>query len=53
MKEYQVSFYINDMYHCYIIDAENESHAKRRVLKESPYPELITNLTAERYYPEW
>lgn len=53
MKEYKVSYWIGKMYHSYIIDAESEDEAKRKVLRGSYYPESIQGLKAERYFPEW
>ena len=53
MKEYRVSYLIRDMYHTYIIKAESEDQAKEKVLNSAYYPELIRELKAERYYPEW
>lgn len=53
MKEYRVSYYIGKMYHSYVIDAESEDEAKRKVLRNAYYPELISELKAERYFPEW
>ena len=53
MKEYRVSYYLGNMYHEYIIDAESEDRAKEKVVSRSYYPESIRELKAERYYPEW
>ena len=53
VKEYQVSFRIKGMLHSYIVDARDARHARQLIKKSSPYPELITDLKAERYYQEW
>ena len=53
MQEYRVSYNIRGMYHSYIITAKDEEEAKAKALRTAPHPELIANLTAERYFQEW
>lgn len=53
MKEYQVSYFLGDMYHSYCIDADSEEQARFKVLKSLWYPELLRELKIERYYREW
>ena len=53
MKEYQVSYWMGKMYFAYIIEAKDEADAKRRVIKQSYHPELITGFKAERHYRQW
>ncbi len=53
MKDYRVSFQIGTIYHSFVITAESEDDAKAKVLRTAYHPELITNLTAERFFQEW
>lgn len=36
MEVWQVSYYLSDMYHCYVIEAKNEYEATMKVLKSIP-----------------
>ena len=55
MKEYSVSFYLNDMYHSYLVDADNEAEAILKVMKSlnSRSKEIMHGFKIERYYRPW
>lgn len=53
MKDYQVSYYLGNMYHAYIISARNEDEVTKKVMKRQYYPELLHNLIIKRYFQEW
>jgi len=53
MKDYQVSYYLGDMYHAYVINARNEDEVVKKVMTRQYYPELLHDLKVERYYQEW
>ena len=36
MKDWQVSYYLGEMFHCYVIEAENEYDATMKCLKSIP-----------------
>lgn len=36
MKDYAVSYYLNNLYHTYIVEAENEAQAIKEVLDRMP-----------------
>ena len=36
MKDWQVSYYLGDMFHCYVIEAENEYDATLKLLNSIP-----------------
>ncbi len=53
MKEYHVSYNLGNMYHSYVVEAENEAEAIQKVLSRFYYKELLTEFKIERYYPKW
>ena len=53
MKEWQVSFYLNDMLHQYVIDADNEADAYAKVLNSLVKKEIMHDLRIERYQRPW
>lgn len=52
MKTYQVSYYLGEMYHKYLVDAENEYEAIRKSVGRLPQTskEIIHDFKIERYY---
>ena len=36
MKDWQVSYYLGDMFHCYVIEAENEYDVTLKLLNSIP-----------------
>lgn len=55
MKDWQVKFYLVDMYHSYIIQAKNEFEAYMTVLNRfsNRAQELLRDLSITRHYQEW
>ena len=55
MKEYSVSYYLNDMYHTYLVDAHYEAEAYEKVLKMIPdaCKPIMHDLKIVRYYRKW
>lgn len=55
MKEYQVSYCIGNMYHAYLIDAENEAAAYEKVLRTMPPASkaALHDLRIKRHFAEW
>lgn len=55
MKEYEVSYYLHDMYHSYIVDADNEAEAITKALSRlnSRSKEIMHDFKVERYYRPW
>ena len=55
MLEYRVSYYLGDMYHSYIVDAENEYEATMRVLRTIPEgsQKIFRELKVYRASREW
>lgn len=53
MKNYYVSYYLDKMYHNYIVEAENEVAAIQKVLRGLYSPEIFHDFKIERCYPEW
>ena len=53
MHDYQVSYYIGDMYHSYVVEAKDEEHAQAKVEKSAPRPELIKWVGVELWFAEW
>lgn len=54
MKEYRVRYYLSDMYHTYIITAENEYKAIKKALSiPEECKELLHDFKIDRYYQPW
>lgn len=55
MKEYRITYYLDDMLHTYIEVAENEYNAISKCLNRIPVTSrnLMRNLKIERYIQEW
>ena len=55
MKEYSVSYYLDNMYHTYLVDAHHEAEAYEKVLKGIPdeCKPIMHDLKIERYYRKW
>ena len=55
MKEYSVSYYLDNMYHTYLVDAHHEAEAYEKVLKGIPEAckPIMHDLKIERYYRKW
>lgn len=55
MKTYQISFYLGDMYHIYLMDANNEAEAITEVLNMIPdrSKTILHGFKIERHYPDW
>ena len=53
--KYIVSYYIADLYHSYVVTADNEASAIKNVMKSMPSKsaELMHSFNIERYYLEW
>lgn len=55
MNEYQVSYFLWNFYHAFIITAENEKAAEKRVLGTIPETSKpgLHDLKIERYVQSW
>lgn len=55
MKEYKVSYYLGNMLHTYIEDAENECEAIEKATKRIPKTskDIFHDFKIERYYQPW
>ena len=55
MKEYKVSYYLGDMYHTYLIDADNEYEAATKALHSivETSRDIFHDFRIERYYRPW
>ena len=55
MKTYQISYYLGDMYHVYLIDAHNEAEAITKVLDmmQDRSKAILHDFEIERHYPDW
>ena len=55
MKEYEVSYYLHDMHHCCIVEADNEAEAILKELKtlNDRSKEIMHDFKIERYYQSW
>ena len=55
MKDYNVSYMLGDMYHSYIITAENEAQAILRTVNRLPdgSKEILHDFKIERYIQKW
>jgi hypothetical protein len=55
MKKWQVSYYLDNFYHAYVIDANNEAEAYEKVLKSIPTTSktIMHDLKIERYFQKW
>jgi hypothetical protein len=52
---YQISYYLGDMYHVYLMDANNEAEAITKALNriQDRSKVILHDFKIERYYPEW
>lgn len=55
MKTYRVSYYLGNMLHSYLIDAEHENEAIQKALTGVPSTSrhLFHDFKIERYFQEW
>lgn len=55
MKTYKVSYYLDNFYHTYLIDAENECSAIEIAIRTIPdtSKSLMHDFKIERYFQEW
>ncbi len=55
MREYSVTYYLGDMYHSYVVDADNEAEAVMKVLNRLPdvCKAIMHDFKIERYYQPW
>ena len=55
MMTYQISYYLGDMHHVYLMDANNEAEAITKVLKmiQDGSKAILHDLKIERHYPVW
>lgn len=55
MREYLVSYYLNDMLHSWIVEADNEAEAILKALKSlnDRSKEIMHDFKIERYYRPW
>ena len=53
--EYLVSYYLGNMYHSYLVDADNEAEAFLKVLNglNENGKKILHNLKVERHYRKW
>lgn len=55
MNDWQVSYYLGDMFHCYVIEAENEYDATLKLLKSIPEgsQKIFRDLIVAKRKQEW
>ena len=55
MKTYKVRYYLDNFYHTYLIDAENEYDAIDLAIRSIPSTNqpLLHDFKIERYFQEW
>ena len=55
MLDFQVSYYLGNMLHQYVIEAKNYYDATRKVLKSIPETsqDIFRELKIERYHLDW
>lgn len=55
MKDYQVSYMLGDMYHMYVLTAENEAQAILKAVNRLPdgSKERLHDFKIERYFQKW
>lgn len=55
MKDYKVSYMLGDMYHTYILTAENEAQAILKAVNRLPdgSKERLHDFKIERYIQKW
>ena len=53
MKEWQVTYYLGDMFHSEIIKAFHESTAILIFLQSLYTPDIMHDFKIKRYSPEW
>ena len=52
---YQISYYLGDMYHIYLMDANNEAEAITKALKtiQDGSKAILHDFKIERYFSDW
>ena len=55
MKKWQVTYYLDNFYHTYVIEASCEAEAYEKVLKSIPATSkpIMHDLKIERYFQKW
>lgn len=55
MKDYQVSYYLGDMLHGYVLTANNEAEAIVKVVNSLPdcCQKILHDFKIQRYVQEW
>lgn len=55
MKEYSVKYYLDDFLHTYVVEAQNEYEATKKVLQRIPTNSqpIFHDLEIKRYYQQW
>jgi len=55
MKDYRISYYLDDMYHTYIVTQPNEATAIMKAIQFIPEGsrEILHDFKIERYYEDW
>ncbi len=55
MKNWQVTYYLDNFYHAFVIEAEHEAQAYEKVLRDIPETSkpVLHDLKIERCYPKW
>ena len=55
MKEYYVSYYLGDFFHCYTEEAENECKAIEKAMNRIPETskKIFRNFKIERRFDQW
>lgn len=55
MNDYKVSYYLGDMYHTYILTAENEAQAILKAVNRLPdgSKAILHDFKIERYIQKW
>lgn len=56
MKEYRVSYYVGDMFHKYVVEAESEFDVLKNLVskfEQLSTKSLLNTIKIERYYQDW
>ena len=55
MKKWQVTYYLDNFYHAYVIEAHHEAEAYEKVLKGIPETSkpIMHDLKVERFFQKW
>lgn len=51
--KYQITYYLDNMIHQYVVEAENEASAIEKVMRLLKSKELFHGFKIERYYQDW